>query len=81
MKTISVPRIIREAIYFQNVAMKLQYLSVLRKHPIHEFLVDGIARVMDMAMKRNLPQSELIEGVDYFLELTADRFIQKQKQK
>ena len=66
--------ILNEAITKKSVVEKMMVLGQMTAHPIHSYLIDLIARIMDDSMKNNKSNEVMIANINTFLQLCIDRF-------
>ena len=66
--------ILKEAITKKSVIDKTMVLDNMVAHPLHPYLVDLIARIIDYNMEHNLPMEVMIDNINNALQLCIDRF-------
>jgi homoserine kinase len=66
--------ILKEAITKKSVIEKTMVLDMMMAHPIHPYLIDLIARIVDDAMEHNKSNQEMISNINTALQLCIDRF-------
>jgi len=66
--------ILNEAITKKSVVEKSIVLDRMVAHPIHPYLIEVIAGVMDDSMKNNKSNEVMIANINTFLQLCIYRF-------
>jgi homoserine kinase len=66
--------ILKEAITKKSVVEKTMVLDMMMAHPIHSYLIDLIARIIDDTMEHNKSNEEMIGNINTALQLCIDRF-------
>ena len=74
MTKVNVPQVIKEAITIPSIAMKLIHLEKIKNHPVSPVVIDCMAKVIDLGMKKNISDFEMEYCVNYTLQLFLDKF-------
>ena len=74
MTKVNVPQVIKEAITIPSIAMKLIHLEKIKNHPVSPVVIDCMAKVIDLGMKKNISDFEMEYCVNHTLQLFLDKF-------
>ena len=71
---VNVKEVIKEAITMPSIAMKLIHLEKIKNHPVSPVVIDCLAKVIDMGMKKNISDFEMEYCVNHTLQLFVEKF-------
>ena len=76
---VHVPTTLKQMVDSPSVFGKLVLLATIKNHPLHPYVFDMIEKTMDIAMKKNLPNQDMIDHIDVCLEMMIERFEQNKQ--
>ena len=72
--TVIVPQILRQVKYYKSVAEKVMFLSCIKGHPLHPFIIEGITMYCAASCSGRISDKTMIANIDEMCELFADKF-------
>ena len=74
IKTVVVPQILREVKNYKSVAEKVEFLSCIKGHPLHSFIIEGITMYCAAACNGRISDKTMISNIDEMCKLFANKF-------
>ena len=74
MKTVNVPKVLRQVKNYKSVAEKVMFLSCIYNHPLHPHIMEGITKCVSLSCDGRIDDKTMIEYIDQICELSADMF-------